>query len=46
MAWAAAGGGDPKPAEAMKMFRDLGVYKDDADPLKTYLANPDPSIDK
>lgn len=43
-AWAAAGGGDPKPAEAMKMFRDLGVYKDDADPLKTYLANPDGTL--
>ena len=38
-AWAAAGDVEPSPADAMKMFRELGVYKDDADPLKTYLGN-------
>ncbi len=32
---------EPNPAEAMKMFRALGVYKDDADPLKTYLGSND-----
>ncbi|MCR4295222.1 MAG: hypothetical protein NUW21_06785, partial [Elusimicrobia bacterium] len=37
-AWAAAGAG-PDPAEAMKYLRSLGVYKDDADPLKTYLGS-------
>jgi len=36
-AWAAAGGAEPNPADAMKYLRTLGVYKDDADPLKSYL---------
>lgn len=33
--------GDPNinAAAAMKMFRDLGVYKGDDDPLKSYLGN-------
>ncbi len=38
-AWAAAGAAEPNPAVAMKFFLALGVYKDDADPLKTYLGN-------
>ncbi|MDP3542191.1 MAG: hypothetical protein Q8T11_06925 [Elusimicrobiota bacterium] len=39
-AWAGAGGAaDPTPAEAMKYLRSLGVYKDDADPLKTYFGS-------
>ena len=37
-AWAAAGA-EPDPAEAMKYLRSLGVYKDDADPLKSYLGS-------
>jgi len=36
-AWAAPGAPEPNPAVAMKTMKDLGVYKDDADPLKTYL---------
>ncbi|MDD5302792.1 MAG: hypothetical protein PHS14_06740, partial [Elusimicrobia bacterium] len=38
-AWAAAGAAEPNPAEAMKYLRSLGVYKDDGDPLKTYLGS-------
>lgn len=37
-AWAGAVA-EPNPAEAMKYLRSLGVYKDDADPLKSYLGN-------
>ncbi len=40
-AWAAAGTPEPNPAEAMKALRSLGVFKDDADPLKSYLQGPD-----
>ncbi|MBI2788838.1 MAG: hypothetical protein HYX59_09170, partial [Elusimicrobia bacterium] len=36
-AWAAAGAAEPDPAVAMKYLQGLGVYKDDGDPLKTYL---------
>ncbi|MBI2384999.1 MAG: hypothetical protein HYV14_03185 [Elusimicrobia bacterium] len=36
-AWAAAGAVEPNPVEAMKYLQGLGVYKDDGDPLKTYL---------
>ena len=36
-AWAALP--EPNPAAAMKFFRDLGVYKGDDDPLKTYLGD-------
>ncbi len=38
-AWAAAGAVEPNPAEAMKYLLSLGVYKDDADPLKSYLGS-------
>ena len=40
-AWAAAGAPEPNPAEAMKVLQSLGVYKDDADPLKSYLQGAD-----
>ena len=40
-AWAAAGTPEPNPAEAMKALQSLGVFKDDADPLKSYLQGPD-----
>ena len=34
---AAAGAGEPDPAKAMEDLLSLGVYKNDADPRKTYL---------
>ncbi len=37
-AWAGAVA-EPNPAEAMKYLRALGVYKDDGDPLKSYLGD-------
>lgn len=40
-AWAGAAAPEPSPAEAMKYLLSLGVYKDDADPLKTYLGSDD-----
>ncbi len=41
-AWAAAAPvAEPNPVEAMTYLRSLGVYKDDADPLKTYLGSND-----
>ncbi|PIR19510.1 MAG: hypothetical protein COV48_01580, partial [Elusimicrobia bacterium CG11_big_fil_rev_8_21_14_0_20_64_6] len=39
-AWAgAAAAAEPNPAEAMKFLRDLGVFKGDDDPFKSYLGN-------
>ncbi|UPT73010.1 MAG: hypothetical protein M0D55_14040 [Elusimicrobiota bacterium] len=30
---------EPDPAAAMKLFKELGIYKDDADPVKTYFGD-------